>query len=458
MTPRALTRLRRLAFALVAFGLLVGAAHVAIGRRARLVPPDVAVPSGSVSEPRPGFRRFGASSTEKVGGLLVAHLSGSPEAIGYAHSRLFYREMVDDEGILLGEFRRMVSFAPARWLLLDMAELRYHDVDRGFSDPRRREIAAGARGFSPDPYASLFPTYQRFSYLNALYDISLSFEKSPLIGCTTFTFAGEGGSDTLLARAFDFDVNDVFDREKAVFFVREDGVIPFASVAWPGLIGVVSGMNVEGLALVVHGARAGEPRSFGEPVVHALRRVLSTCKTVDEAARAFAERDPMVSHIVIASDASGKSIAIERIPGQPPFVRALPTRAVVTNHFYGPGANDPKNLAVRKKTSTLAREARGQELIKALDHPARVDDAVRMLRDRFGKGGVLLPHGDRRAIDADIATHGVVMDTTRRVLWVSEAPHLRGRFVAFDLGRELSPERDPDAKTEPVATLPATWK
>jgi isopenicillin-N N-acyltransferase like protein len=455
MSPRAKRTLRRVGWALAALVLLSALAHVAIARRARLEPPALSLPSGEVREPEPGLRRFGDSSAERVGGVFVAHLAGTPEQIGYAHSRLFYREMVDNEGILLGEFRHTVSFAPARWVLLDLAQLRYHDVDRGFSDARRREIAAGARGFSPDPYASLFPTYQRFSYLNALYDIALSFEKSPLIGCTTFTFAPEAGSHGLLARAFDFDVNDVFDRGKAVFFVREQGKIPFASVAWPGLVGVVSGMNGEGLALVVHGGRAGEPRSIGEPVVHALRRVLQTAKTVDEAARAFAEKDPMVSHIVIASDASGKSIAIERIPGAPPFVRELPRRAVVTNHFYGPGASDPKNLAVRAKTSTLDREARGNELIAALEHPATVGDAVRILRDRAGKGGAPLPAGDRRAIDANIATHGVVFDTTSRTLWVSEAPHLRGRFIAFDLRRELSSERNPDEKTELVSSLPA---
>src|SRR5688572_18635168 len=131
--------------------------------------------------------------------------------------------------------------------------------------------------------------------------MALSFEESPLIGCTTFTFHGaalpEGGS--LLARAFDFEVDEVFDRKKAVFFIRESGKIPFASVAWPGLAGVVSGMNLEGVAIVVHGARAGEPRAEGEPVVHALRRVLSNARSSAEAVALLAERPPMVSHIVV---------------------------------------------------------------------------------------------------------------------------------------------------------------
>ena len=59
-------------------------------------------------------------------------------------------------------------------------------------------MASFMRTKSPDAY-------------NALYDIALSFEESPLIGCTTFAFGPErspsGGA--VLARAFDFEVDDI---------------------------------------------------------------------------------------------------------------------------------------------------------------------------------------------------------------------------------------------------------
>ena len=59
------------------------------------------------------------------------------------------------------------------------------------------------------------------------------------------------------------------------------------------------------------------------------------------------------------------------------------------------------------------------------------------------------------AVHALIATHGVVMDTTARVLWVSESPHLLGRFVGFDLRRALSPGYDPAQPGElPGGLLP----
>jgi isopenicillin-N N-acyltransferase like protein len=153
----------------------------------------------------------------------------------------------------------------------------------------------------------------------------------------------------------------------------------------------------------------------------------------------------MVSHIVIVSDAKGSSAAVERVPGASPYVRYLKGKNAVTNHFIGPFADDARNLTVRQNTSTLPRLHRATQLVERLHGRIGVRDAVRLLRDRKGVNDKELDLGDRRAIDALIATHGVVMDTTSRTLWVSESPHVLGRFVAFDLRKMLDPGYDPEA-------------
>jgi hypothetical protein len=224
-------------------------------------------------------------------------------------------------------------------------------------------------------------------------------------------------------------------------------------VAWPGLIGVMSGMNLEGVTVVVHGARAREPRTTGEPVVFMLREVLERAHDTSEAIEILKGQDVMVSHIVIVGDARGHFAAVERAPGEPAFVRdrwADPDRVAVTNHFEGPLADDPKNQAVRANTTTLPRRARLDELLHEVGpHEADVPRAIAMLRDHTCAGGVECELGDRRTIDALIATHGIVADTTDKILWVSAGPHLSGRFVRFDLKVELSPTHDPFADTAP---------
>ena len=447
--------LRRSLAAVCAVILGLGALHFAIDLVARPTQPALPARATAPLASSPNLRTLARSYALERGALTEVGLYGDAAAIGSAHAELLRAPMIENEGLLFARFAQAVPNGLARSLLVDLAKLRYRDLDRGMSAERRQEIAAGALAFAPDPYASVMPTYQRFLYLNALYDIALSFEHSPLVGCTTVAFHGAAkpGGGALLARAFDMEVDPVFDRHKAVFLVHEDGKIPFASVAWPGLVGVVSGMNRDGLAVVVHGARAGETAGEGEPVVHALRRVLAEGRSVADAARLLGERAPLVSHIVIVADAAGDVAAVERVPGSPPTVRLLAERAAVTNHLEGPFQGDPKNQRVRAETTTLARRARADELALRAVAPVDPARALAILRDRSAAGDQPLPPGDRRAIDALIATHGVIFDTQKRTLWVSEFPHLLGRFVAFDLTRMLADDYRPDPTALPA--LPA---
>jgi hypothetical protein len=423
--------------------------------------------------------RYGQSWLRRRGTIWEAGLAGASVDRGLAVSTLLRRPMIDDEQAMYDAFAKGVPFAPARWLLMELGRVKFRGVDRGIPRTYQEEIAGIAQGFAPDPFEKILPSYHRFVFLYAVYDIALSFERSPLIGCTTFTVppSKEPPSDgaatasddpierttaghALLARAFDFEAGDVFDRDKVVFLVREPGRIPFASVGWPGFVGVVSGMNREGVAVVVHGGRAGTPRTAGIPVVFSLRETLATAKTVDEAVATLSSHEVLVSHIVIVTDPSGRSAVVERAPGVAAHVRWSQEKLATTNHFEGPLAGDPRDLEVRAKTSTLARRQRGDAIVAKMPGAPGVRTLVDALRDRRGPDGEPIPLGDRRAVDALIATHGVVFDATAKAIWVSEWPHLLGRFVRFDLAKLLAdgfdPATDPSAAGgEGFAAVPA---
>jgi hypothetical protein len=166
----------------------------------------------------------------------------------------------------------------------------------------------------------------------------------------------------------------------------------------------------------------------------------------------------MVSHLVFVADGSGHFAVVERAPGVPASVRETWQSMAVTNHFEGVLANDPKNLRVERVTSTLARRRRADELIARVPpHSAHPEDVLAILRDHRCAGDERCALGDRRSIDALIATHGVVGDPTGRILWVSAGPHLSGRFVKLDLRTLLAGfVAPPDSQTsaEPE-TMPA---
>jgi predicted choloylglycine hydrolase len=444
--------------AAVALVLLLSGVHSGIVYATRMMPPPVTVPTtlAHADPGAPDLLRVGKDYARHRGKIWEVALSGTPEELGAHQVALLRSEMLANESALWSQLDTLVPSAVVRFLIFDIARVRFRNIDRFISDRHRREIAATASAFAPDPFSEKIPSFQRMVYLHSLYDVGLSFEHSPLIGCTSFALAGEAteGGHSILARTFDFEAGEIFDSHKAVFLIREKDRLGYASVAWPGLIGTVTGMNEAGLALVVHGGRAREARNSGEPLVHTMRDVLGEARTTEEAVRALAAREPMVSHIVMVVDAAGDFAAVERAPGEPQSVRRGSGKMALTNHFEGPWANDPANLRVKADTSTLARRARAEELMARLPKGAGVEDVIAMLRDKRGLGDAVLPLGDRRAIDAHIATHGVVMDPTARVMWVSEGPHLAGRFVKFDIGRLLAPSYDPNSDIEVVATRP----
>ena len=453
---------RRRTKLLAVLGVLgvLAAIHPALVGFTRMVPPPIVMPAGEVAidAEDADLRWVGTDYARHRGKTWEVSLHGSPEEIGAHQVMLLKGEMYTNERELWSKLDQVVPSRLLRLLLFDIARIRFRHVDETMLDHHRREISAAARAFTPDPWETTVLTYQRFIYLHLLYEVSLSFERSPLIGCTSFALTGQAaeGGHVLLARTFDLDVPDVFDEHKAVFLVRESGRVPYASVAWPGFIGAVTGINEAGVVLVVHGARARQPRSVGQPVAQVARDVLAQARNTEEALRILAERETMVSHIVMLADPAGDVAIAERAPGERMFVRRATGKVALTNHFEGPWADDPRNLQVQRETSTLDRRARLEERLAELRAGAGVDDAIDILRDRRAPGGRESKTGDRRAIDASVATHAVVVDATDRIMWVSEGPHLAGRFVKFDIGRLLDPGHDPrrdhevDAKPEVV--------
>lgn len=73
-----------------------------------------------------------------------------------------------------------------------------------------------------------------------------------------------------------------------------------------------------------------------------------------------------------------------------------------------------------------------------------------MLRDRNGVDGKPLHLGNRRSLDALIATHSVIYNTVSSHLFISRGPALTGAYNGYDLKKSFA-ARQP----VPVRTLPA---
>ena len=389
---------------------LVAGAYVFFLRATRIAPPaDTQIDVGHVG---------GEGALRKVEGIWELTLRGDAAQLGAQHALATRDLMRSVDAALMEKFRALPG--GAQLLLPRLARFRYRHLPQYIPKDRLRELAAEAQAYAPsDPIPNVLPTYHRLVFYHALYDIALGYEKSPLLGCSIVCGVG------LCGRNFDLE-QDEFDKNKVVTRVAETGRIPYVSVGWAGMTGVVTGLSRAGLFVAVNGARAGQPLADGVPLPFVLREVLQKATTLDEAISIAHGMPVMVSHIMFMADANGDTVVIERSP-ETFVVRRGPLW--VTNHFFDPAlANDPHNQEIERISSTLARYERLRQLA------ARIygrEDLAAVLRDHMDADGKPLPPGDRRAIDAGIATHSVIADPAARMLYVAQGPHTGGHYVAF---------------------------
>ena len=62
-----------------------------------------------------------------------------------------------------------------------------------------------------------------------------------------------------------------------------DEGIPFVSLAWAGMVGVVSGMNRAGVSVTVNGAPSDLPREVGTPAALVARDIMQHAHNLAEA-------------------------------------------------------------------------------------------------------------------------------------------------------------------------------
>jgi tetratricopeptide (TPR) repeat protein len=400
----------------------------------------------------------GESWVSRERGIWEYHLSGAPFEMGYAHTRLGNRLLMETDEYMFAEMRRYVPSPVARFLIRNGVRLRYRGLPAHILPDQLQEIAGMSQGYL-DLHTDFLPTFHRMVFYHALHDITQGLERSPLLGCTAFAATGQAtqSGHLIIGRNFDFEGPPIFDKEKAVLFFRPRGKLPFASVAWTGMIGAVTGLNTEGIYVSINAARTEDKGQRGVPVELLLREVLEGAHNLQEAIDIIRKRPVLVPDFYLVGDGkSGEAAVIERSPTRFEVRHSKDARdtLALTNHGLSKSfTGDKENERLRTYLTSGARLARLQELLDQYRGALDPRKALEILRDKRGVGGEALGLGNRNAIDALIATHSVVVDATSLILWVGIGPHALGRYVPFDLRKELLGEDRPAPLDFPEDTV-----
>ncbi len=161
--------------------------------------------------------------------------------------------------------------------------------------------------------------------------------------CTTIAAHGQASAtgETLLGRNLDFPALALAHEAGMVVIFEPAGGRRYCGVTWPGFLGLLSGMNEDGLALammLVYG-HMGREHLRGQPFPLVFRRALAECPDA-AAAATFLEGKPYCTATnVMLADKHRLAVRLQLHPD-----RAIVTRTgngaealACTNHFLEPG-------------------------------------------------------------------------------------------------------------------------
>jgi len=425
---------------------------------ARAKPADaVAIPQRQPEQIDRHTWTTGNAWIRRRGGIWELSAGGTPEEIGAATAALGAPIDVRIEHEMLDQLDTLVPQAWARWLVLRGVAINLLDLPSYTPPDLRREIYASANA-RPDPYRYLSPTYPRILGYHALHDISQMLIDNPLItapsgACTGVIAlpAATRDSHLLLGRNFDFEGGESFGRQKSVSYIYPAEGIAFATVAWPGLAGCVTGMNQQKIALFINAAATSDFARIGEPTIFVTRDILQHAKTIDEAVAIITRAKVFVSDIIVIADGkTGRAVIVEKSPGATAVRDASPTDVVANHLLSARFKDDPTNQERIAGSTSVSRFNRARELLDAMKSDVTVGQIAALLRDKRGPGGADIGIGNRNAIDALIACHSVIMDVTGGKMWVAAWPHAAGQYVCIDVqamlatggqaGRDIPPD------------------
>lgn len=376
--------------------------------------------------------------------LWELYIKGNPLQLGYNNGALTQNLMQKQEEIF---FSKVETFVPSKFkqnLLRGLLKWYNRKMYLNVRDDFQAELF-GLSQYSSDRYDYIAPKFRRAMYLHGAHDIGHAMQDLMVVGCTSLAVWNENteDGDLLIGRNFDFYVGDDFAKNKLIEFVEPENGIPYISVSWPGMIGVVSGMNKEGVTVTINAGKSKIPMTAKTPISLVTREILQYAKNIDEAIAIAKKRKVFVSESILVGSANDKKAVIIEVSPKNFGVYDVVNSSKVfcTNHFQSDAyKNDERNLKHIVESHSEYRYEKLQELLQT-NKKLNPEKMASILRDKSGLKDQSIGYGNEKAINQLLAHHAVIFSPEKRLAWVSSSPYQLGEFVCYDLNEIFSNQR-----------------
>ncbi len=368
-------------------------------------------------------------------GLWEVKLYGNPIERGTAYGVMCQDLMQYQEQVFVDQIHEMIPSEFWIEFLHKLVCVFNRNLASYIPEEYRQEIYAMSQ-FASNEYNAYGTPYMRQLNYHAAHDIGHTLQEYMLVGCSSFATWNEMSEDSLLTigRNFDFHVGDAFAENKMLLFVEPQQGHRFASVTWPGMMGVLSGMNERGLTVTINAARGSIPTSSAMPISLLTREILQYASDIDEAYEIAQRHKTFVSEsILIGSARDNRAAIIEKTPDRMALYDAGASSLVCTNHYQSELLKeDEHNVENIRDSDSPYRYQRLGELI-GQHTPVSPCDAVAILRNRHGVGGADIGLTNEKSVNQFICHHSVVFQPSELKMWVSTSPWQLGEFICYDL-------------------------
>ena len=200
-------------------------------------------------------------------GQWELYVEGNPLQIGKITGSLTQDLMQKQEAIFFNKVEDLVPSKTQQYLLRKFLAWYNRKMYLHISEEYKAEIY-GLSQFSSSNFSEIGEPYLRLLYLHGAHDIGHALQDLMLVGCSSFAVWGDKTVDgeLLIGRNFDFYAGDDFAKEKIIAFVNPSEGHKFMSVTWGGMMGVVSGMNDQGLTVTINAGKSEIPLVAKTPI------------------------------------------------------------------------------------------------------------------------------------------------------------------------------------------------
>lgn len=373
--------------------------------------------------------------------LWELYVQGDPYQIGLKIGTLTEQLYQKQETVFFTKVEEFVPSAFKQKILVKMLRFYNRHLYRYIPEEFKTEIYGVSR-YATNRFDYLGNAYQRNLYLHGAHDIGHAFQDLALVGCSSLAVWGENTIDSslLIGRNFDFYAGDDFAENKIISFIKPDQGYAFMSVSWAGMIGVVSGMNEEGLTVTLNAAKSAIPLKAKTPISIVAREILQYASNIEEAIAIAEKKEVFVSEsILVGSAKDNKAIIIEIAPKN--FgIYDMPNGSVIicSNHFQSEAfALDKRNNKQIEESHSKYRWNKIKEIIDE-EHRLSPIKMADLLRNTEGLDNKEIGYGNEKALNQLLAHHSVIFQPEKRLVWVSSNPYQLGQFVAYDLNTIFS--------------------